>query len=61
MESCNVCKKLNKTNIDQFYPNKDLPKLKVGQVVEFQEIFGIKYLVCLREIYFVSESYLGRD
>lgn len=28
MESCDVCKKLNKTKIDRFYPNKDLPTIK---------------------------------
>lgn len=48
MESCNVCKKLNKTKIDKFYPNKDLPTIKGCTGLEFQEIFGIK-IFCLFE------------
>lgn len=60
MESCNVCKKLNETKIDQFYSIKDLPTVKGWTNLEFQEFFW-KKISCLREIDFVSESYLGRD
>lgn len=45
MESCYVCKKFNKTKIDQFYPNKDLPTVKKWTGLEFQEIFGIKNIL----------------